>query len=333
MAIMVQASAPTGFWWDDEAQANLSRRLGRAVAISLALHLCLLAVAAWVRLPQHGERPLASMEVSLVTPPAPRVVAVQPKKSPPKQVEKPPPQPKAKAVARPVPANPMPTPVNPVPAKPSNDIFKDVMKGVELPSDTVQFGDFSPADKPKKAQLKLPDVPVIPDTKTPVPKQSEAKPRPSLAEDLNKELEEEVERMGKIELPKPVQAEVAAKPAPQIEAKVPSVKAVDATLKVPGVAPGSNAYLARVRQRISSFWNAPPVDVTGQTYVVIVQFRLHRNGSVTGIAIERSSGNEYYDLAGKRAVSSAVPLPEFPRELTESYFDAHFTFTVGESHG
>jgi len=91
--------------------------------------------------------------------------------------------------------------------------------------------------------------------------------------------------------------------------------------------------LGRVRQRISSFWNAPPVDVAAQAYVVVVQFRLHRNGSVTGVTIEQSSGNEYYDLAGKRAVLTAVPLPAFPSELTEPYFDAHFTFTVGESQG
>jgi colicin import membrane protein len=32
-------------------------------------------------------------------------------------------------------------------------------------------------------------------------------------------------------------------------------------------------------------------------------------------------------------VLSAVPLPVFPPELTEPYFDAHFTFTVGESQG
>lgn len=114
---------------------------------------------------------------------------------------------------------------------------------------------------------------------------------------------------------------------------MPSLKAVDTTLKVPGMAPGSNAYLALVRQRISRFWSAPPVDVTNQVYVVIVQFRLHRNGTVTGVAIEQSSGNEYYDLAGKRAVLSAIPLPSFPHEITDAYFDAHFTFTVGESQG
>ena len=99
------------------------------------------------------------------------------------------------------------------------------------------------------------------------------------------------------------------------------------------MAPGSNVYLAQVRRKISSMWSAPPVDVTAQLYSVVVKFRLHRDGSVTGVAVEQSSGNEYFDLAGKRAVVTANPLPVFPADLTESYFDAHFTFTVGEQNG
>jgi colicin import membrane protein len=166
----------------------------------------------------------------------------------------------------------------------------------------------------------------VPDVKTrPIP--------PSLSEDLTKELDEEFKKIKKVDLPKSAPVEVPQKAAPQLEAKIPSVKAVDATLKVPGMAPGSNAYLGRVRQRISSFWSAPPVDVTQQAYVVIIQFRLHRNGTVSGVSIEQSSGNEYYDLAGKRAVVSATPLPAFPSDFTESYFDAHFTFAVGEQQG
>jgi len=208
----------------------------------------------------------------------------------------------------------------------------DVMKGISLPANAPKFGDFSPTEKPKKQQIKLPDVPVVTEATERI-KSPEAKPQPSLTEDLNKELDEEFKRIKKFELPKAAPADIAQKPAPHVEAKAPSIKAVDTTLKVPGMAPGSNAYLGRVRQRISSFWNAPPVDAAGQGYMVIVQFRLHRNGSVTGVAIERSSGNEYYDLAGKRAVLSATPLPVFPPELTEAYFDAHFTFAVGESQG
>lgn len=331
---MVHAPASAAFWLDDEWQARVFRRFGRAVAASLLLHLVVLAVVTWVRLPQHGERPLASIEISLVNPPRPRAEAIEPQKGPPK-----PPQPvvrpqtQAKMAPPPAPTKPvsMPAPVTPV--KPSNDVMRDAMKGIELPPDAPQFGDLSPTEKVKKPQLKLPEIPVASDTKETASKMPDAQSRPSLTEDVNKELTEELKKLKSIELPKATQAEVAPKPVPQVEAKIPSVKAVDTTLKVPGMAPGSNAYLGRVRQRISSFWNAPPVDVTGQTYVVIVQFRLHRNGSVTGVAIERSSGNEYYDLSGKRAVLNAVPLPMFPPELTEPYFDAHFTFTVGEPQG
>lgn len=334
---MVQASAAADGWFEQEWQDKITRRLGRAVAVSLVLHVGVLIVVAFVRLPQQGERPLTSIEISLSslpTPPPPVKVS-EPLKVQQKTVEVPKP-------AVPVKAAPLPAPVpkvaaipapQPAPVKLSNDLLKDVMKGVELPPDAPKFGDFSPAEKPKKVQLKLPEVPVVPETKEPLSKLPDVKPRPSLTEDLNKELDEELKKIRKVELPKPVPIEVPQKPAPQLEAKIPSVKAVDTTLKVPGMAPGSNAYLGRVRQRISSFWSAPPVDVTGHTYVVIIKFRLHRNGTVTAVSIEQSSGNEYYDLAGKRAVVSAIPLPAFPSELTEAYFDAHFTFTVGEQQG
>lgn len=324
---MAQASGSADFWLSDERQADLSRRLWRAVAISLVVHVGVLAVVSWIRLPTHGERPLASIEIALAALPAPPVNVDEPQKSEPKAAEVPAPAPPA----RPVPLAQMAPAPAPVKAR-SNDVMGDVMKGISLPPNAPKFGDFSPTEKPKKSQIKLPDVPVVTEAKERI-KNPEIKPQPSLTEELNKELDEEFKKIKKFELPKAAPADTAPKPAPHVEAKAPSIKAVDTTLKVPGMAPGSNAYLGRVRQRISSFWNAPPVDAAGQGYVVIVQFRLHRNGSVTGVAIEHSSGNEYYDLAGKRAVLSATPLPVFPPELTEPYFDAHFTFTVGESQG
>jgi len=322
---MAQASGSADFWLSDERQADLSRRLWRAVAISLVLHVGVLAAVAWIRLPKHAERPLASIEISLATMPAPPVKATEPLKA----AEPPKSQPKAVETPAPVP----PPKMAPAPVKaPSNDVMGDVMKGIALPPNAPKFGDFSPTEKPKKAQIKLPDVPVVSETKEPI-KKPEAKPQPSLTEDLSKELDEEFKKINKVELPKAALADTLPKPMPQqIEAKAPSIKAVDSTLKVPGMAPGSNAYLGLVRKKISEKWNAPPVDAAGHGYVVIVQFRLHRNGSVTGVVIEQSSGNEYYDLSGKRAVLSAT-LPMFPPEVTEPYFDAHFTFTVGESQG
>ncbi|UVT21350.1 MAG: TonB family protein [Nitrospira sp.] len=347
----MQAWTSAGMLADDEWQATLTRRLAGAVVVSLVLHVGILAVVGWIRLPQHGERPLASIEISLANLQTPPVKTVEPEKSPPskKEVERPKPVEQPKPIERSKPAPPVkaaPSPAPPVkaapipppvaPAKPSNDIMRDVMKDIELPPDAPRLGDISPEDKPKKLPaMKLPDVPVVAETREATERKPVVPaPSSSLTEDVAKELDEELKKIRKLEPPKATApADVPPKPAPQVEAKAVSIKTVDTTLKVPGMAPGSNAYLGLVRQRISGFWSAPPVDVTGQAYVVIVQFRLHRNGSVTGVSIERSSGNEYYDLAGKRAVLNAVPLPVFPPDITDAYFDAHFTFTVGEPQG
>lgn len=337
---MAQASASAGYWME-ERQADVSHRFWLAVAGSFFLHVGVLAFVTWVRFPHPGERPLASaIEVSLASepsqpsPPSPLPKPVDPPKvqvkAPAKAMTAPPPPPPTKATPVPTPAPPL-APL--APPAPVNQPARDVMAKLELPPDAPKLGDLSPAERPVKRQLKLPDVPIVSDATEPVRKASESKPRPSLAEELNKELDQELRNIRKIDLAQSPPSESPPKPAPQVEAKVPSVKTVDTTLKVAGVASGSNAYLGRVRQRISSFWNAPPIDLTGRTYVVVIRFRLHHDGSVTEVEVERSSGNEYYDLAGKRAVISAIPLPAFPPEVAESYYDAHFTFTVGDTQG
>jgi len=370
----VQAWASAGMVSDDEWQATLTRRLGFAVVVSLVLHIGILAMVTWVRLPRHGERPLASIEISLASLPTLPEKAVEPPKSQPIKKETDTPKPiqqtkpvqQSKAIEQPKPIE-RPKPVEPlkpieqpksapsvksapeslppmkaasvppiVPAKSSNDLMRDIMKDIELPPDAPKRGDISPEDKPRKSPvIKLPDVPVITETKETTQRRLVASTQSSsLTEDLAKELDEELKKIKTLEVPKAAPpVEVPSKPSPQVEAKVQNVKAVDTALKVPGMSQGSNAYLALVRQRISNSWNAPPLDLTGQAYVVVVQFRLHKNGSVTGVTIEQSSGNEYYDLAGKRAVLSANPLPVFPSDISDPYFDAHFTFTVGEPQG
>lgn len=364
----MQAWASAGMVSDDEWQARLTRRLGLAVVVSLVLHIGILVIVGWVRLPRHGERPLTSIEISLASLPTFPEKAVDPQKSPPikKEIEQPKPVQQTKPIERaktitppksveqpkpieqpkfappvkapaplpPVTAAPVPPPVTP--AKPSNDLMRDIMKDIELPPDAPTRGDISPEDKPRKASvMKLPDVPVVTETKETTQKKPIASaPSSSLTEDVAKELDEELKKIKTLEVPKAAPpVDVPTKPVTQVEAKAQSAKAVDTALKVPGMAPGSNAYLALVRKRISNAWNAPPMDLTSHAYVVVIQFRLHKNGSVTGVTIEQSSGNEYYDLAGKRAVISANPLPVFPSDITDLYFDAHFTFTVGEPQG
>lgn len=345
---MVQVAAHSRAWLDEGLQSQLTRRLQRAVVWSLALHLVVFILVTWVRLPQHGERPLASIEISLASMPTPPAKAVEPVKpvepvkTPVKQVATPAPTPPVKVA--PV-APPVAQKAAVVPSKAAQDPMRDLLKGIELPPDAPKLGDFSPADKPKKvhepavpntSKLKLPDVPVVSETKVVTKKPVETKPRPSLTDELNRELDEELNKIKKPELPKESRAahvESQPAPTPQLEAKVPSVKAVDTTLKVPGMAPGSNAYLALVTRRVSSKWVAPSIDVTAQVYSVVVKFRLHRDGTVSGVEIEKSSGNGWFDDAGKRAVLDAKPLPAFPADITEPNYDAYFKFTVGEQNG
>lgn len=95
-----------------------------------------------------------------------------------------------------------------------------------------------------------------------------------------------------------------------------------------GTASGAKAYLALVQQRIRDVWKAPPLDFTNRTYVAVVRFRLHKNGSVSLVKIEQSSGDESYDSASQQAVLSASPLPVFPPDITHPYVDAHITLTA-----
>lgn len=120
--------------------------------------------------------------------------------------------------------------------------------------------------------------------------------------------------------------------------KAPAAHAQDADLveqtpeKSPSPPPAaslSNPYLVRVHARIGHFWTAPPVDISGKDLSATVMFRIDRNGHVGSIKIEKSSGNEYFDMSAQRAVMSAIPLPPFPPDMLDAYMDAHFTFEVG----
>lgn len=118
---------------------------------------------------------------------------------------------------------------------------------------------------------------------------------------------------------------------PPVTASIPRTKP-DAGLRVAGVT-GSNPYLARVQARIAGFWTSPPVDISGRAMTAVVGFRLERDGRISNVTVEQSSGNEHYDQAAAQAVQKAVPLPPFPPDLPNMYFDAHYTFSVGEGSG
>ncbi len=317
-----QASVLSGSWFDQDNQSRLSARLKRTLVLSLILHVVVLLVAMGLRLPQKGERPLTSLEVSLVSLPTPV-----------KQTES------AKPVESAKVSDPKPVPA-PSAAPPMREKRRDMLQDLQLPPDAPKFGDLSPATKsvaqPQQAS-KLLNIPRVPDVaQDPAAKIPQ---RSTVSEDLNRELEEELKKIkqfqpaARLEIPKEVKpSEASVKPAPQQEVKIPAVKTPETTLKISGTA-GSSPYWARVQSIISSQWEPPPIDMAGQTYTMIVRFRLQRDGTIKDVVVQQSSGNAYFDMAGQRAVLRPRILPVFPAEMADSYKDVEMVFRVGESVG
>ena len=327
------AAVQSVLWFDHDEQSRFFARMKRTLALSFGLHLIVLLIVMGLRLPHHGERPLTAVEVSLVSLPTPPAVKVAEHSKPIEPVKAPEskPAPPVKTEA--------PSPVRPV-APPVSTVKRDILRDLELPPDAPHFGELSPAKsiaQPQPAaRIKVPDLPLVPDV-TPEPVKK-APPRAPLTEDINRELDEELKKIkqfqpaAKLEIPKEIKPVEAAKPTPQQEAKVSPVKTPDTTLKISGTA-GTNPYWARVQSIISGQWEPPPIDMSGQVYTVVVKFRLQRDGVIKDVAVQQSSGNDYYDMAGRRAVLKPRVLPPFPAEMTEGYKDVEMVFRVGEAAG
>jgi TonB family protein len=234
--------------------------------------------------------------------------------------------------------------------------MRDVLRDIALPPEAPRIGELSPSqtvmekkpsepkptfssEKPRPnldsllKKLQVPELKTVPQVqaeKPPVPTVAES--QSSLTDELKRELDQELKKLAPQSSPRPAESTKDVKP-PAATAKIPAVKTPDVSLQVPGLKTGASAYLTRVQQLISSNWDAPPVDVSGRVLTVTIRFRLHRDGAVNAVVVEESSGNEYYDLAGKRAVLRTGRLPPFPPDVKESYFDAHFTFVVGRPAG
>jgi hypothetical protein len=197
-----QASVLSDAWFVQDDQSRLSARLKRTLVLSFVLHVVVLLVAVGLRLPQHGERPLTSVEVSLVSLPTPVKPPESAKPVEPVKPSDPKPAPVVKAVA--------PT-VVPSATPPIGEKRRETLQDLPLPPDAPKFGELSPATKsvvqPQQA-AKVLDIPRVPDVEPdPVAK---IPPRATVSEDLNRELEEELKKIkqfrpaAKLDIPKEV---------------------------------------------------------------------------------------------------------------------------------
>ena len=85
------------------------------------------------------------------------------------------------------------------------------------------------------------------------------------------------------------------------------------------------SYINRMRQKIATAWEVP-AGSAGVPLKAVVYFRANRDGSVSNVTIEQSSGMPLFDRSCQRAVLQAAPLPPLPREYRDEYVGVHFPF-------
>ena len=81
-------------------------------------------------------------------------------------------------------------------------------------------------------------------------------------------------------------------------------------------------YIRLMRQRIQENWN-PNQGATGEP---VIKFTIRRDGVLTQIELEKSSGQALLDLEARRAVHRTMQLPPLPREFDGTHLTVHLTF-------
>lgn len=81
-------------------------------------------------------------------------------------------------------------------------------------------------------------------------------------------------------------------------------------------------YISTMVQRIQANWN-PQAEVAGET---MIKFTIQRDGRLTDITLERSSGYTALDLTAQRAVYMTRQLPGLPAAFSNPTLTVHLNF-------
>jgi protein TonB len=81
-------------------------------------------------------------------------------------------------------------------------------------------------------------------------------------------------------------------------------------------------YLSQMVDLIKRNWN----ENQGAAGQVQVKFTIHRDGTISDIALEKPSGISLLDLESQRALAKTRTLPPLPREFSENTLTVHLIF-------
>lgn len=123
----------------------------------------------------------------------------------------------------------------------------------------------------------------------------------------------------------------AAKPAPAPPLAAPSVGTTTAEVPiggsgVTGLEGGDfpyTLYLQGMQRRIGTNWFRPQV---AAGTLVVIYFRIQRDGTISEVKVETSSGNGTFDRAALSAVRSSSKLNPLPFAYDGTYLGVHLTF-------
>ncbi len=88
-------------------------------------------------------------------------------------------------------------------------------------------------------------------------------------------------------------------------------------------------YRAMVISKLKEHWIKPVLPFrTVEPLQVIVYFIIERDGSVSHIDVDATSGYPPLDRSAVRAIYDSAPLPPLPRQMTQSHLPARFIFEL-----
>lgn len=93
-----------------------------------------------------------------------------------------------------------------------------------------------------------------------------------------------------------------------------------------------DAYYALIWSRIKSQWALPRGIVQRDNLEAVIEVKITRDGRVSSLGIEKSSGNRYFDDSAIKAVRKASPFPPLPAVLQASSAEFGIRFHSSEGH-
>lgn len=103
------------------------------------------------------------------------------------------------------------------------------------------------------------------------------------------------------------------------------------TLDLTKMPTAGKSYFRLVEQRIRSSWTMPLAYVPASGLLTVMRVRFERDGTISSIRMDRSSGNDYYDLSAKRALLNVNMLPTFPSDYDTESVETVISFAAGGS--